>query len=147
MSKIWIVVADSCHARIFAANTPSAVIEELDDLVHPEGSQHAIDLSTDLPGKQHDSNSLGHHKVVSQSEPHQREVNSFAQDLTHYLRKKLLDNKYSRLIIISEPSFLGVLRNAFDTQLKSAITMELDKNLVKHSVEDIRSHLPRILPI
>jgi len=147
MSNIWIVVADSCHARIFVAKTPSAAIEEFDDLVHPEGSQHATVLTTDLPGRQHDANSLHHHKVASQCEPHKREVNHFAQELTHYLQKNLLDNKYSRLIIISEPSFLGVLREAFDTQLKGVITMELDKNLVKHSVEDIRSHLPRILPI
>ena len=56
------------------------------------------------------------------------------------------DNVYFPMEEFTEPSFLGALRNEFDAEVKKVVTLELDKNLVKHSMEDIRAHLPKILP-
>ena len=147
MSKFWILVSDSSHARFFTADTASAAILEIEDLVHPESRQHAGDITSDLPGKQHDGNTSGHHRVDTTSEPHKQEVTHFAREVANHLRDKLMSNEFSHLVIVAEPSFLGALRNQLDEQVKKLVTLEVDKNLTRHSVEDIRSHLPTKLPV
>ena len=147
MSKFWILVADSSHARFFTADTASAAMVEIEDLTHPESRQHAGDIASDLPGKQHDGNASGHHRVDTTSDPHKEEVIHFAREVASHLREKLMSNELSHLVIVAEPSFLGALRNELDAQVKKVVTLEVDKNLTKHSLEDIRAHLPMNLPI
>ncbi len=146
MSKFWILVSDSSHARFFTADTASAAMLEVEDLTHPEARQHASDITSDLPGKQHDANPSGHHGVDTTSDPHKQEVIHFAREVASHLREKFMNNEFSHLVIVSEPSFLGALRNELDAQVKKVVTLEVDKNLVRHSVEDIRTHLPKFLP-
>ena len=146
MSKFWILVSDSSHARFFTADTPSAEMLEIEDLTHPEARQHARDLTSDLPGKQHDANASGHHAVGTTSDPHAEEVIHFAREVAGHLREKLMSNEFYHMVIVAEPSFLGALRNELDAQVKKIVTLEVDKNLVRHSLEDIRAHLPRVLP-
>ncbi len=147
MSKFWILVADSSHARFFTADTASAALQEREDFVHPESRQHARDLTGDLPGKQHDANASGHHAADTTSDPHAEEVIHFAREVAGHLREKLMSNEFSHLVVVAEPSFLGALRNEFDAQVKKVVTLEVDKNLTKHSLEDIRAHLPTSLPV
>jgi len=146
MSKFSIVVSDSSHARFFTAATASADMVEIEDLTHPEARQHASDITSDLPGKQHAGNVSGHHRVDTTSDPHKQEVIQFAREVASQLREKLMRNEFSHLVIVAEPSFLGVLRNELDEQVKKVVTLEVDKNLTRHSLEDIRSHLPTVLP-
>jgi len=146
MSKFWVLVSDSSHARFFTAERASAPIIEVEDLTHPEARQHASDITTDLPGKQHDANTSGHHGVDTTSDPHKQEVIQFGREVAGHLQKKITRNEFSYLIIVAEPSFLGVLRKELDPKVKRAVTLEVDKNMVRHSVEDIRAHLPKILP-
>ena len=146
MSKIWILVADSSHARIFTADTPSAAMVEVEDLTHPEARLHTRDITSDLPGKQHDAGPSGHHAVEAKTDAHKQASVEFAREVAGHLQEKLMGNELGRLVIISEPSFLGALRNELDAEVKKVVTLELDKNLVKHSVEDIRAHLPKMLP-
>jgi len=145
MSKTLIIVSDSSHARIFSANSPSSSLEEVEDFVHPEARQHAKDITADLPGKQRDANLSGRHDVNSMSDPHTREVLYFARKVAQYLQEKLTGKEFARLIIVSEPSFLGVLRKELGAEVKKSVIVELNKNLVKHSLEDIRAHLAKVL--
>ena len=147
MSKFWILVADSSNARFFTAVTASAVMVEFVDLTHPVSRQHAGDITSDLPGKQRDGNASGHHRVDTTSDPHKEEVIHFAREVANHLREKLMSNELSHLVIVAEPSFLGALRNELDVQVKKVVILEVDKNLTKHSLEDIRAHLPMNLPV
>jgi len=50
------------------------------------------------------------------------------------------------LLIIAEPSFLGLLRNCLPEHIKKHVCFELDKNITTQSAADIRKHLPDFLP-
>ena len=63
MSKTWILVADSSHARIFTADTPSDAMVEVEDLPPPEAPLHTRDIPSDLPRTQHDAEPIGHNSV------------------------------------------------------------------------------------
>jgi protein required for attachment to host cells len=128
------------------AKTASAALAEKETLNHPESRQHTQELTTDLPGKGHDANSSGHHGMDVKNDPHAQEVTVFAREVCEHLRNGLTSNHFNNIVLIAEPSFLGALRNTMDKLTQKHVSLEINKNLVKHSPEDIRDHLPKRLP-
>lgn len=142
----WVLVADSSRARIFESETPSSPLIELETLAHPEGRQHDRDITSDLPGRNADSSGVGHHAMSNETDPKKHEAANFAKRIAQHLEQARTANKLHKLIIVAAPSFLGQIRDQLNNQVSKLITMELDKNLVQHEVNDIRSHLPEFLP-
>lgn len=145
MKSTWILVADNSRARVFTTETPSSPLEEIDDLSHSEGRLHDREITTDLPGKIK-SAGAGGHTFEQPTDPKKHEADVFAHSVANYLEDAHNANKFRQLLIVAEPSFLGLLRNQLSEQIKKSVSFELDKNLTKHGAEDIRQHLPEHLP-
>ena len=144
MKSTWILVADSSRARIFVADTPST-IQEIEDFTHAEGRLHEQDMTSDLPGKGAGVAGAGKHAYQDQIGPKEQEAINFAKSIANHLDKAHNANKFERLMIIADPSFLGKLRKQLSDQSQNAICFDLDKNITMHSVDDIRKHLPEHL--
>lgn len=145
MITTYILVADSCRARIFTAETPSSPLEEIEALAHTEGRLHDRELTSDLPGKIKGDGKMGH-AFEQPTDPKKHGAQNFAHHIAHYLEEAHNEVEFGQLLIIAEPSFLGLLRNQLPEQIKKLVRFELDKNITTHSVDDIRSHLPTFLP-
>ena len=145
MKPTWILVADNTHARIFTAATPSSALEEIEDWVHTEGRLHDRELTTDLPGKIKSSDGGGH-AFEQPTDPKQHEADSFAQRVARHLEAAHNAHKFKQLLLIAEPSFLGLLRKHLPDHVKELISFELDKNIAKQTAAEIRGHLPEYLP-
>lgn len=145
MKLTWIIVADNTRARIFSADTPSSPLQEVDDIVHTEGRLHDREMTSDLPGKIK-SAGAGGHAFEQPTDPKKHEADNFAHRISHYLEEAHNANKFEQILIIAEPSFLGLLRNQLPEPLKKLVCFELDKNLSAQSAADIRRHLPTFLP-
>ena len=50
MKRTWVLVADSCRARIFSADKSNGPISEIETLAHPEARLHERDITSDVPG-------------------------------------------------------------------------------------------------
>jgi protein required for attachment to host cells len=145
MKLTYIVVADNVRARIFTAETPSSSLQEIDALAHMEGRLHDREMTSDLPGKIKGEGNMGH-AFEQATDPKKHEAILFAHRIAGYLHDAHNDKKFEQLLIIAEPSFLGLLRNELPEQIKKLVCFELDKNITTHSVDDIRKHLPTYLP-
>jgi protein required for attachment to host cells len=145
MKLTWILVADTTHARIFTASTPSSPLEEIGGLAHTEGRLHDRDMTTDLPGKIKSADGGGH-AFEQPTDPKKHAVDNFAQSIAKHLEDAFNANKFAQLLIVAEPSFLGLLRNHLSEQIKKHVCFELDKNITTQSAADIRNHLPKYLP-
>ncbi|MCX7097643.1 MAG: host attachment protein [Methylococcales bacterium] len=145
MNPTWILVADNARARVFTVATPAAPLEELDALSHAESRLHDRDITTDLPGKIKGEGHVGH-AFEQPTDPKEHEADCFAHYLAQYLEIAHNANKFKQLLIIAEPSFLGLLRKSLSEQVKKLVCFELDKNITTHSTDDIRQHLPTYLP-
>jgi protein required for attachment to host cells len=145
MKSTFILVADNARARIFTADTPSSPLEEIDALAHTEARLHDREMTSDLPGKIKGEGSVGH-AFEQPTDPKKHEADNFAHRLADYLEEAHNANKFEQLLIIAEPSFLGLLRNQLPEQIKKLVCFELDKNITTHSSDDIRKHLPAYLP-
>jgi len=149
MKSFWILVADSGRARIFTADTPSSPLEELEDIAHTEGRLHDREITSDLPGRMRHASSAGNvggHAYDPSSDPKKHEARNFAHSIAQHLEEALNENKFEQLVVIAEPSFLGMLRNNLSEQVKKTVCLELDKSITTHSAADIRGHLPTYLP-
>ncbi len=145
MKPTIILVADSSRARIFTAESPSSSLEEIEALAHSEGRLHDREITSDLPGKVKGEGRMGH-AFEQATDPKKHEAENFAHCIAHYLEDAHNEGKLEQLLMIAEPSFLGLLRNQLPEQIKKLVCFELDKNITTHSVEDIRKHLPTYLP-
>ena len=145
MKSTYILVADNVRARIFTAESPSSPLQELEALAHAEGRLHDREMTSDLPGKIKGEGNVGH-AFEQQTDPKKHEADNFARRIAHYLEEAHNDKKFEQLLIIAEPSFLGLLRNQLPEQIKKLVCFELDKNITTHSLDDIRKHLPTYLP-
>jgi len=145
MKRTWVLVADSSRARIFGADSATSSITEMKDLMHPEARQHEQKLTSDLPGSQAGGSTGSHHSVGNETEPKKHEALNFVSEITGHLEDAINKQEFEELIIIAAPSFLGLLRENLPADISRHITMELDKNLVKQSADEILQHLPKKL--
>ena len=83
---------------------------------------------------------MGHEK-----QSHNKEAAVFAGELGKEVKKMSEAEKIHRIYLVAPPKFLGMLRSAIHKPIANLIVAELDKNLVNHSLEDIRAHLPKLL--
>jgi protein required for attachment to host cells len=145
MKLTWILVADNTRARIFIAETLSSPLEEIEDLSHTKGRLHDREITSDLPGRVK-SFAGGGHAYEQRTDPKEHEVDNFARYLAQYLEDAHNKNRFEQLIIVAGPSFLGMLRNHLQEQIKKLVCLELDKEITTLSAADIRQHLPKHLP-
>jgi protein required for attachment to host cells len=145
MTLAWILVANNTHARIFTAESSSSPLAEIESFAHTESRLHDRELTSDLPGKIKGEGGVGH-AFEQPTDPKEHEAQNFGHFIAGYLENANNQNKFAKLLIIAEPSFLGMLRNQLSEQTKKRVCFELDKNITMHSPDDIRNHLPRYLP-
>jgi protein required for attachment to host cells len=147
MKAAWILVANNANARIFTAETPSSPLTELEGFSHSESRFHDRELTTDLPGKIKNAGGIGGHAFEQPTDPKKHEAQVFAHELADTLEAAHNDDKFRQLLLIAEPSFLGLLRDELPDVVKKVVSFELDKNLVKADATEIREHLPEYLPL
>jgi protein required for attachment to host cells len=142
----WILVANSTNARIFSAQTASSPLIEVESFVHTESRLHDRDITSGLPGKIRSEGGIGGHAFEQPTDPKEHEAINFAHFIAYFLENARIENKFGQLLIMAEPSFLGLLRLQLPEPLKKLVAFELVKNITKHSAADIRAHLPEYLP-
>ncbi len=144
MSTAWVVVADSCRARIFSAEKPASPLTEIQILTHPEGRLHQGDLISDKPGRDRNS-STGSHDLGRENDPKEEEALRFAAEVCEVIEDGRAKGRFQKLYIVAAPSFLGLLRKHSNGALKKTVTEEIAKNLCTKTPEEIRKSLPQYL--
>ena len=141
MSKTWVVVAESSRAKIYEINKnkSNTNLKELSGFTHSISRSHKQDLSAEHQKESRHSqltSSLDSHKS------HERET--FARSISQYLNSARNQGKFNKLILMSPPKFLGDLRKNLGHETNKYVVSEIDKNLVRHKIKDIKSHIPAI---
>lgn len=142
MKAFTVVVADSTRARIFTTDSAKSPLIEIETMAHPEGRMHDKDITSDLPGKDKGGDGSGGHAYQDQTDPKKHEVDKFAKRVAVYLDDARNANELEKVLIVSEPAFLGQLRGHLSSKTNEKVVFELDKNLTHHSLKEIRQHLP-----
>lgn len=145
METIWIVAADQVRARVFEAQGASGELEEIEDLVHPQGRMHPAEMASDSAGVTQDRFGYGRHGMGHAVEPKEEEAIRFAKEIDDALERACVAGRFDRLYIAAEPRFLGRLRGAMAVEVRRRLAGEVSLELTRQGLQEIRAHLPEFL--
>jgi protein required for attachment to host cells len=136
----WVVICDGAKALVlenvgdekFPNLKTKEVYEQEDPKTHEQG--------TDAPGRS--INSIGARRsAMEQTDWHEQAEQRFLQALAGHLDAAVNSGEAKSLIVVAPPRALGVLRQAYSHNLRSALHAEIDKDLVGLPVHQIEKHL------
>ena len=144
MDTVWIVVAGSSEARIYAVASPGQALQQVAHFEHADSRKHARDITSDLPGRTVGSDG-SHHAMEAETDIKQEQASEFSREIDNYLQAGLNAHRFGKLVIVAAPAFLGHLRAHLNNQVAKTVVYELSKNLVQCDAGEIRAHLPEHL--
>lgn len=110
--------------RVFAEENP---------LTHEQG--------TDRPGRGVESAGTHRRTSMEQTDWHHLEEHRFVVRVAAALEKFVRANNVPAIVIAAPPRALADLRRAFHADVAKRIIAEIGKDLTKHPVSDIETHL------
>jgi protein required for attachment to host cells len=141
---VLIVVGDKGRARIFDTATEDHSMREIEDLLNADLGHHERDIGSDRPGR--GVSAQGRRTALGDDYTKRRvTVARFAEMVAERVREHLRLQKYARLFLVAGPEFSGMLRPCLASRTAEPPVTRVVKDLTRHSVEDIRKHLPEHL--
>lgn len=140
----WFLVGDASRARLFSSRGRQAHLNLVQSFDHPEGRASNQELTTDRPGRTHQSVGTGKSAMEPQTTPKQVEQRHFGQLLTEALRKGLDDQAYQHLVLVAPPHFLGLLRELLPPRVQQVVRSSLDKD---YTALDVATLAERLAPV
>ncbi len=142
MGGVWVVVATSARCRIFSQKAHAAPLEPVSEFDDPTARLKPGEINSDRPGRTFDSNGKGRHAMGSTVNPVEQRSIRFAKQVAERLDRARQRNRFSRLVLVADPKFLGLLRHGLNPATRSRLTAEIGKNLATEDPGTIRDHLP-----
>ncbi len=133
----WIIAADSSRARILQVTDRKQHLDEIEDLLNPEGRVHDRELLADGHPRfsGHTGGGPGSDREETSATEHATEL--FAKRVGEYLDKARTAHKFDRLHLIAPPKFLGQLRKELGKEVQKLVAEELPKDLSWLNARDI----------
>jgi len=145
MDAIWVVVANQAGACIYSASRLGEVRSLIDEFEHEAGRAHIQELVSDAPGRVHDRQGEARHSMETDVGMQEESIRRFARKIVAYLEKAAEQRKYSHLVIIAAPAFLGIVRKTVQPHLADRIALEIPKDIVGSPVDQLQTLLDREL--
>jgi len=140
MTQTWLLVSDAARARIFSVDDAERTLVPVEQFVSPAARLHDRDFNTDRPGRAA-NNAGGRHTTAASVSPKQEDAERFARMVAGQLEQGRIAHRFERLVLVAEPQFLGLLRKASSPSLERTVAVEIDKDLSKSEIGELRQRL------
>jgi protein required for attachment to host cells len=134
----FVLVTDG-RKRLFFCNAGDARYPKLEP-VEVVLKDNPVDRlqKTDSPGRSFASSQGGAGRsAFEETDFHQLAEADFAGETAAMLRDRALAHELGSLIVVADPRTLGELRRHYHPEVRRRIAREIDKDLVKHPVDEI----------
>jgi protein required for attachment to host cells len=135
----WILVANRTGARVFHHRGRQLTLLKTFDF--PAGRVRDQDLEAGQQARSYDSHGAGRQAQGRDSSPHEHAARQFARDLAGHLEQARLDNATNKIVLVAEPHFLGLLREAIDKDTLTLVTASVPKDLAAVAPDHLSEHL------
>jgi protein required for attachment to host cells len=145
----WVVVAHQAGARFMEHQSGFGrhlvLVRELEN---PDARKRNHEIDSDRPGDA-SSGGRGTMKRSMQHEQtaHEHVVTKFAQTIAAELSKSRAEGLFDAIILVAEPGFLGVLRDALDKPTAQIVVDSVTKNLAVERPNEVAEHIGNALPL
>lgn len=139
--KTWVAVVNRCEARLYETNEKNGVSDKKLKLVkkleNPRGRLRNGDINADRSGADAISFAYSRTRLTKKQEPTDRVAQIFAKSISEELERGANDHLYDKLILVSEPNFLGKVRAALSKKITNIVSSTLHKDLVNVPDHDL----------
>jgi protein required for attachment to host cells len=136
----WVVVCDGAKALVLENVGDDKFLNLKTREVHEQKDLKTSEQGTDTPGRSF--NSIDNRRsAMEQTDWHDQDEQRFLQKLAGHLDAAVNSGQATSLIIVAPPRALGVLRQAYSANVRTALRAEIDKDFVKIPVHEIEKHL------
>lgn len=136
----WVVVCDGAKALVLE-NTGDAKFPNLKTRdVYEQKRLATHEIGADAPGRAHSALGPGR-SAVAQTDWHDQAEQTFLAELMQRLDGAIRSHQVKSIILVAPPRALGMIRPIYSQVLRSAVRVELDKDLVKLPVYEIEKRL------
>ncbi len=109
--------------------------------VFAEENPPTHEQGTDRPGRGAESSGTHRRSSVQQTDWHHLEEHRFTGRVAAALEDMVRQQGVTALVVVAPPRTLADLRQAFHADVKKRIVAEIGKDLTKHPVGEIETHL------
>ena len=141
MDTIWVVVADQSRARLFSMEGRWSALQEVDNILHPEGRLHDQDINADRPGRSFDTMGEGRHGMSKRHSPKETAATRFATEISRRVTSAHHEGAFTQLVLIAPPRFLAQLREHLPAAVARCVILAENKNLTQENTRAIREHI------
>lgn len=136
----WVVVADESLAIVYARDRKTGPMRELARLDNEDGRKRLGELVSDRGGRAFDSFGQGRHAMAKEkSGPKQHAAEMFAKDIAERIGKAVHTGRCRGYALVAAPRFLGLLRDAVETSVKTAPYKTVAKEVVGKDMKFIQN--------
>lgn len=147
MAKTWIVVAHRGGARVFENKGPGKGLDLLREIDHPEGRLKNREIDSDKPGRSYESHGAARHAYDKERESTTHVAEQFAKQISGLLDEGRNRQAYGRLVLVTDPRFLGNLRSALSRETASLVLATIDKDLGGVDQREMAKHLDGVMVV
>jgi protein required for attachment to host cells len=143
MHTTWVLAADSERARIFELSDSDNTLQEIQDMVNPEGRQQEREVVTDREGRFGQGANAGsspanpgpgaRNNQANTSEPQQsireHDIEMFTKQVVRYIDQARNEHRFDKLRVIAAPKMLGLIRQNLSKEAQKMVEEEIPKNI------------------
>ena len=145
-----VVVADRGEARFYDYESGNS-LTVVGRITDPKSRLHNRDFNSDRPGRVFDHaaksgarrGAVAHHDTGSESTPLKLEAKKFAESICREIEDADQSKSFEQLVIMAEPSFLGLIREAMPEHLINKVVLQVHKDLVHSDDKTIMRHIDK----
>jgi protein required for attachment to host cells len=143
MKSTWIVAADASRAKVLQVTGRQEQLEEIEDLLNPEGRLRDSELARDALGRWSGPDRPGGNSMPDPVSPAEHAVEKFARRVGDYLDKARTEHRFEALVLVAPPEFLGTLRAELTKEVEKLVVRELPKDLSSLSARELEGWLAK----
>jgi protein required for attachment to host cells len=146
MHKKWVIVLSRAKMKVFECDQVGQ-LSHLLNLVDEDGHVRGRDLIKHSSGSRyeggHSPSFVRNMTSGSGDKPKQLASEDFARKIVQFLRNEHAHGHVQELVVIAEPSFLGMIKKTMDEQTQKIVSDWLIKDLEKSSTSNLMVQLQR----
>lgn len=144
MGKQWVMVADRTRARIFETDGDLDKLNEIEDLMNPEGRFSDAEFHHDARGRFYGKGDRQHsHTSQPRVSKAMYDEENFSHQLAMFLDQGCAMHRYDSLIVVAPPAFLGILRKQLSDQVDKRIVKQLNSDISGYAPQQVSAYLKR----
>ncbi len=138
MDITWLVIANASKAKVYSFVYLNRGLKRVAEMDHPENTLKEHDLVTDRPGHYQVQGGLLRGVYGEDYSAKETNLEKSAKELMAWLDKARMTHKYTTLVMVAPPHYLGLLKKNMSKSLETLLQRTISKDLVRVPEHELR---------